>query len=53
MNFVGFADSEGNQRNGQIINPPAYMLVKVPGKEFRLGKFPRRRISTGAVDLDI
>ena len=40
VNFVGFADSEGNQANGQIINPPAYMLVKVPGKEFRLGHFP-------------
>jgi len=35
VNFVGFADSEG-----QIITPPAYMLVKVPGKEFRLGHFP-------------
>ena len=35
VNFVGFTDSEG-----QIITPPAYMLVKVPGKEFRLGHFP-------------
>ena len=35
VNFVGFADSEG-----QIITPPAYMLVKLPGKEFMLGHFP-------------
>ena len=40
VNFVGFADSEGNQPKGQIITPPAYMLVKVPGMEFRLGHFP-------------
>jgi hypothetical protein len=40
VNFVGFADSEANRPNRQIISPPAYMLVKVPGKEFRLGHFP-------------
>jgi len=40
VNFVGFADSEGNQPSGQIIKPPAYMLVKVPGKHFRLGHLP-------------
>jgi hypothetical protein len=40
VNFVGFTDFEGNRPNGQIITPPAYMLVKVPGKEFRLGPFP-------------
>jgi hypothetical protein len=39
VKFIGFADSEANQSNGQIIPPPAYMLVKVPGKEFRLGHF--------------
>src|SRR5579859_7907034 len=40
VNFIGFTDSEGNQPNAQIITPPAYMLVQVPGKEFRLGHFP-------------
>src|SRR5579859_2969979 len=40
MNFIGFTDSEGNQPDGRIITPPAYMLVKVHGKEFRLGHFP-------------
>src|SRR5207248_3189646 len=48
VNFVGFADSEGNQPNGQIIIPPAYMLVKMPGKEFRLGHFP---VSVFPLDL--
>jgi hypothetical protein len=48
VNFVGFADSEGNQPNGQIINPPAYILVKVPGKEFRLGHF-----SVGVFPLEL
>ena len=40
MTFVGFADSEANRPSGRVISPPAYMLVKVPGKEFRLGSFP-------------
>ena len=40
--IVGFADSEANRRpSGRVISPPAaYMLVKLPGKEFRLGSFP-------------
>src|SRR5579859_7299275 len=40
VNFYGFADSEGNQPTGQMLSPPAFMLVMVPGKMFRIAHFP-------------
>jgi hypothetical protein len=40
VNFYGFADSEGNEPAGQILSPPAFMLVSVPGKTFRIGQLP-------------
>src|SRR5205814_5224426 len=39
ITFLGFTDSEANRPSGRIISPLAYMLVKVPGKEFKFGQF--------------
>ena len=38
--FHGFTDSEGNQQTGRIISAPAYMLVKVPESQVKVGHFP-------------
>jgi ATP-dependent DNA helicase PIF1 len=41
VNLYGFADSLGKEPRGQIMSePPAFMLVKVPGKTFEIGGFP-------------
>jgi hypothetical protein len=41
VNFYGFADSPEKQPTGQVLaQPPAFMLVKVPGKTFTIGQFP-------------
>jgi hypothetical protein len=40
VNFYGFADSDGNRQTGRIISAPAYMLVKVPGSQAKIGHFP-------------
>jgi hypothetical protein len=40
VNFFGFADSEAKCQHGRVISPPAYMLVKVPKINIRLGHFP-------------
>lgn len=40
VNFYGFTDSEGNVQAGRIISAPAYMLVKVPGSQVKVGHFP-------------
>jgi hypothetical protein len=38
--FSGFADSAEKEPKGQVLSqPPAFMLVKVPGKTFKIGQF--------------
>jgi hypothetical protein len=38
--FSGFADSAEKEPKGQVLSqPPAFMLIKVPGKTFKIGQF--------------
>ena len=40
VHFHGFADEQGKRQDGNVISPPAYMLIRVPGSKVQLGDFP-------------
>jgi hypothetical protein len=51
VNFCGFIDSEGNRQTGHIITAPAFMLVKVPGSQVKVGHFPIGVIPLERLDI--